>query len=336
MRLPILSHPTTAVLVDDSDSFLKSLSFQLDPLLPSKTFHDTSAALDWFARSTRRDDLPLQVNFDSLNQTPDQPNVAVDMRRIHRICEQPLRFTIPSVLVVDYSMPQMNGIEFCQALQHLPTKKILFTGAADEKIAVDAFNRGLIDRYIKKSDDDALDRLEVEIGNMQRAFFLDHAQTLADMLALHDFSFLRCQAMAAVVQDLYRRHGFVEHYLYPGPAGILFFDRYGRAKLMVIETEQGMCAQYEVARDNEAPHSLLLALSERRVLPFFPPTVGDGMYSTEAGDEWHRHCRPPQVCQGREKYYWALFDFPLHYLAAPPAPFEQYLNARQAASCLVA
>jgi CheY-like chemotaxis protein len=336
MRLPILSHPTTVVLVDDSDSFLKSISFQLDPLLPSKTFHDTAVALDWFARSTRREDLPLHVDFDSLTQSLDQPNVAVDMRRIHRVCEQPLRFTIPSVLVVDYSMPQMNGVEFCEALQQLPTKKILFTGAADEKIAVDAFNRGLIDRYIKKSDDDALDRLEVEIANMQRAFFLDYAQTLSDMLALHDFSFLRCQAMAGVVQDLYRHHGFVEHYLYPGPAGILFFDRYGRAKLMVIETEQGMCAQYEVARDNDAPHSLLLALSERRVLPFFPPGVGDGMYSTEAGDEWHRHCRAPQVCMGREKYYWALFDFPEHYLGAPPAPFEQFLNARQAATYLAA
>jgi CheY-like chemotaxis protein len=334
MRLPILFHPTTAVLVDDSDSFLKSLSFQLDPLLPSKTFHDTAVALDWFARSTRREDLPLHVDFDSLNQSPDQPNVAVDMRRIHRVCEQALRFTIPSVLVVDYSMPQMNGVEFCEALQYLPTKKILFTGAADEKIAVDAFNRGLIDRYIKKSDDDALDRLEAEIGNMQRAFFLDHARTLADMLALHDYGFLRCQAMAGVVQDLYRRHGFVEHYLYPGPAGILFFDRYGRAKLMVIETEAGMCAQYEVARDNDAPHSLLLALSERRVLPFFPP--GDGMYSTEAGDEWHRHCRAPQICLGREKYYWALFDFPEHYLATPPAPFEQFLNARQGDAYLAA
>ena len=71
-----------------------------------------------------------------------------------------------------------------------------------------------------------------------------------------------------------------------------------------------------------------------RVLPFFPP--GDGMYSTEAGDEWHRHCRAPQVCLGREKYYWALVDFPEHYLAAPPAPFEQFLNARQADAYLAA
>lgn len=336
MRLPIFAHPTTTVLIDDSDSFLKSLSFQLDPQLPSQTFHDTTVALDWFARNTPSCELPLHVNFDNLGQSPDQPSVAVDVRRIHRLCEQRQRFTIPSVLVVDYSMPQMNGVEFCQALQHVPCKKILFTGAADEKIAVDAFNRGLIDRYIKKSDDDALDRLELEIVAMQRAFFVDHADTLADMLALHDYSFLRCRAMGRLVQELYARHGFVEHYLYPGPAGILFFDRQGRGTLMVVETDQGMCAQYEVARDNDAPPSLLAALEERRVLPFFPPTAGDGMYSTDAGDRWHRYCAAPQICQGREKYYWALFEFPAHYLTAPHAPFDEYLLARRSVGGLAA
>ena len=35
--LPLYAHPTLTVLVDDSDSFLRSLSFQLDPIHASKT-----------------------------------------------------------------------------------------------------------------------------------------------------------------------------------------------------------------------------------------------------------------------------------------------------------
>ncbi|MES2075553.1 MAG: response regulator, partial [Pseudomonadota bacterium] len=141
MQLPVYSHPTLTVLVDDSDSFLRSMSFQLDPMLANKTFHDTSTALAWLRDSVRRDEVPLHVNFDTQNEAPDQCNVALDLERIYRISERPQRFATPSVLVVDYSMPQMNGLEFCQAVQHLPCKKILFTGAADEKIAVTAFNR---------------------------------------------------------------------------------------------------------------------------------------------------------------------------------------------------
>jgi CheY-like chemotaxis protein len=179
MYLPVYAHPTTTVLVDDSDSFLRSLSFQLDPMLANKTFHDTTEALHWLRNSAPESAVPLHVNFDMQNLPADQCNVALDLERIYRIAEQRQRFATPSVLVVDYSMPQMNGLEFCAAVAHLPCKKILFTGAADEKIAVSAFNRGLIDRYIKKSDDHALDILEMEVAALQESYFDSHSDRCA-------------------------------------------------------------------------------------------------------------------------------------------------------------
>ncbi len=233
---------------------------------------------------------------------------------------------MPSVLVVDYSMPQMNGIEFCEAVRDLPCKKILFTGAADEKIAVTAFNRGLIDRYIKKSEDDALDTLELEIRALQTAFFAEQSETLRDVLLLHNYQFLGDPALAAVVGELVARHGFVEHYIFPNPTGILFFDRGGNARLMIIETEKGMRAQYEIARDSDAPASLLSALLEQRVLPFFSAADGDGMYSAATGDDWQRYCKPAQVCTGSERYYWAMFDLPDSYLAHPARPYADFLR----------
>jgi CheY-like chemotaxis protein len=331
MKLPVHYHPTTTVLVDDSDSFLRSLSFQLDPAQPNISFHDTVAALEWFGRSMRSADLPLLVNFDDPHQSAERRNVTVDMSRIWRISAQPKRFTIPSVLVVDYSMPQMDGVSFCQALQALPCKKILFTGAADERIAVDAFNRGLIDRYIRKSAEDALDQLERDLAALQKQFFLQHTETVCEMLALHDFGFLNCGAIARVVDELYRTHGFVEHYVFPNPSGILFYDRAGKPTLMVIETAHGLHAQYEVARDSGAPPSLLLALEERRVLPFFPHVGKDGMYTDEVGEHWHRYCRAPQVCQGRDTWYWALFELPPRFLDGKPASFDKFLRSQRPA-----
>jgi CheY-like chemotaxis protein len=330
MQLPVYTHPTLTVLVDDSDSFLKSLSFQLDPMLASKTFHDTSVALDWLTQSRRRDDVPLHVNFDTQNQPPDQCNVALDLERIYRISEQRQRFATPSVLVVDYSMPQMNGLEFCQAVQHLPCKKILFTGAADEKIAVTAFNRGLIDRYIKKSDDNALDILEIEIAALQKAYFAEQSETLRDLVVLHNYQFLGDPALSRLVEELSRSMGFVEHYIFPNPTGILFFDKAGRPTLMIIETEQGMSAQYEIARDSEAPPSLLNALEERRVIAFFSDADGDGMYSSAVGDNWHRYCQPAQVCQGQESFFWALFPLPEHYFDGPLFSYAQFLQEQHA------
>jgi len=329
MKLPVHYHPTTTVLVDDSDTFLRSLSFQLDPAQPNIRFHDTVAALEWFGRSARRAALPLKVNFDDPHQSPAQRNVAVDLARIWRISARAERFAIPSVLVVDYSMPQMDGVSFCEALGTLPCKKILFTGAADDKIAVHAFNRGLIDRFIRKSADDALDQLERELAALQQQFFLDQSEPLCQMLALHEFSFLGCDSVAGVVAGLYRTRGFVEHYVFPNPSGILFFDRLGQATLMIIETEKGLQAQYEVARDSGAPASLLTALDERRVLPFFAHHGGDGMYSDEVGQQWHRYCRPPQLCQGEETFYWALFDLAPGFLEGEAPAFDAWLRGQR-------
>jgi CheY-like chemotaxis protein len=330
MHLPVYSHPTMTVLVDDSGSFLKSLSFQLDPMLASKTFHDTSAALQWLRQSEADDGVLLQVNFDTQNVAGDQCNIALDLERIYRVGEQRRRFSMPSVLVIDYSMPRMNGLEFCEAVSDLPCKKILFTGTADEKIAVSAFNRGLIDRYIKKSDDDALDTLEVEIAALQRSYFDDKSETLRELVLLHHYHFLGDPALALLVQHLKATMGFVEHYIFPNPTGILFLDKHGRSKLMMIETEQGLYAQYEMARDSDAPPSLLDALLARRVLPFFSGASGDGMYSRQVGDGWHRYCAAPQVCHGRETYYWALFDLPPHYFDKQPYPYAQFLKEHSA------
>ena len=336
MHLPVYSHPTLTVLVDDSDSFLRSLSFQLDPRLASQTFHDTTTALQWLRQGPQSGCVPLHVNFDMHNLPADQCNVALDLERIYRIGEQRQRFATPSVLVVDYSMPQMNGLEFCEAVAHLPCKKILFTGAADEKIAVSAFNRGLIDRYIKKSDDHALDILEIEIAALQRDYFASQSETLRELVLLHNYNFLGDPALARLVQELSASMGFVEHYIFPNPTGILFLDKHGKASLMMIETEQGMYAQYEMARDSDAPRSLLDALLERRVLPFFSDPDGDGMYSRRVGDGWHRYCAAPRVCLGRETYYWALFDLPPHYFDQRPYAYADFLKERAALDSIAA
>ncbi|MGZ3183749.1 MAG: response regulator [Telluria sp.] len=325
--LPVYQHPTMTVLVDDSDSFLRSLSFQLDPTLASRAFRDTRSALDWLHRNARGaawQSTPLAPSFDTNLRSLEQCSVALDIDQIFRISFQPERFQVPSVVVVDYSMPQMNGIEFCTALAQLPIKKILFTGAADEKIAVEAFNKGLIDRYIKKSDDDALDRLEREIQQLQRQYFRDQMEPLRDLLALNGYAFLFDRSFAEMARGLGADLGIVEHYLYPNPAGLLMFDDTGRGQLLVVETDASMRAHIEVARDSKGPPSLVAALEARDVVPFFHE--GDGMYSAAVGDDWLRYCRPAQLCEGRQRYWYAVFDLPRLYLPGPTRPFSHFLR----------
>ena len=328
MQLPIYQHPSLTVLVDDSDSFLQSLSFQLDPGLANLRFSDTRSALAWLNAQSGIQEAALCATVDTYPAAQQQCSIAFDVDQIHRIRFQSQRFLTPSVLVVDYSMPQMNGVQLCEAIRHLPCKKILFTGVADEKVAVDAFNRGLIDRYIKKSDDDALDRLETEILTLQQDYFAARSAPLRELLALHQYGFVSDPALCALVREIVRRDAIVEHYLFPNPAGILMYDSRGKAQLMVVETEAGLNAHYEMACDNDAPDSLLGALRDRCIIPYF--REGDGMYTRAFSKNWHKYTAPAQVCRGAQTYYWAVFALEPGDIDAPAHSFDQFLSEREA------
>lgn len=309
MSLPIYYHPSLTVLVDDSPSFLQSLAFQLDTSLPRKAFHDAQAALEWIRQRCLDARQPQRVfpqRVDTYPGSPQQHAIAFELDQIHQISFHSHRFMTPSVLIVDYSMPQMNGIQFCEALHGLPLKIILLTGIADENIAVAAFNRGLIHRYIRKSDDDALERLGTDILALQQNYFMAQSESMAAFLALCDYDFVTDPAIAKLLQEINQQYQTVEYYLFPRPAGILLYDMDARARLLIVETEQSMDAHYEMARDNDAPISLMTALEERRIIPNFGD--GDGMYSPAFGKDWYKYCKPAQLCQGRKAYYWAVFD----------------------------
>ncbi|MGJ7917048.1 hypothetical protein ACI48D_16440 [Massilia sp. LXY-6] len=333
MTLPIYQHPTMTVLVDDSPSFLHSLRFQLGPAFPSIAFSDTGAAIAWLRRHAAAPAALaglLSPSVDTYTFAPQPYNIALHIEQVCGIRLQPERFLTPSVLVVDYAMPGMDGIAFCEAVRELPCRKILLTGVADERVAIEAFNRGLIDRYVRKSDVHALDRLEAELTRLQEGFFLAQSETLRMLLALHDYSFVNDPAICGLVRELGARHKIVEHYLYNSPPGFLMMDRDARPWLLAVESEHGMNAHFEIALDGGAPPSLLEALEQRRMVPNF--SDGDGMYSPVRHKEWHRFTAPAQVCHGREPYYWAMFALDPGVLDGPMESFAAFQRKHPASA----
>ena len=324
--LSAYQHPTTTVFIDDNQRFLDSLSFQLDPRIAHKTFQSAEQAIEWVREASRHSanrNVPIEVSYDEQILSFERRVVSVDLDLIYRQVMNPKRFLTPTVLVVDYAMPEMDGVAVCAALGNLPCKKMMFTGQADDKVAIDAFNDGLIDRFLTKNDHEVLDHLEVGIHALEHAFFVDQSSTLKDLLGRQSHTFLFEPAMAALIEQLRKQYDFVEYYLFLNPSGILFFDFHGKPTLMVIETEAGMLAHYEAARDGGAPEGLVAGLKDMRILPFFSDT---GMYVDAIEHTWEAYCLPAHHCQGRQDYFWALFDPPSGLLPGPIYSYAEFLR----------
>ena len=58
------------------------------------------------------------------------------------------------VLLVDFAMPAMTGLEVLANLPDWMGCRVMLTGQADEHLAVNAFNSGYIDQFVPKQSPD--------------------------------------------------------------------------------------------------------------------------------------------------------------------------------------
>lgn len=323
--IPPFYYPTTVVFVDDSRDFLANLSLQLDAGLAFR-LHDSPVdalvALNGpsgqpslvervFSVSRHGDDLPLSHHVIDLNLD----NIAREVHNEHR-------FEQVSVVVVDYDMPGIDGLELCRNLKNPALRKILLTGKADEKVAVQAFNQGLIDRFILKQDPDVIPILNRAIVDLQLAYFENLGRMVMDALALGSHPFLRDALFAGEFRRICTRLNIIEFYLTAFPEGILMLDADGAPSLLIVKTEEDLLGHFEIAYDQAAPPALLDALKSNKVVPHFWRTGGE--YRPDCQD-WASCLHPATELKGREWYYHAVIANPPGFKLDTVLPYNAFL-----------
>lgn len=318
--------PTTVAFVDDSADFLANLSLQLDSCLAFRLFESPSDALaalngnpsaatpthSFFSRYMDHDTEPLKQHV-----------VSVSLDLVHKEIHNEKRFQQISVAVVDFSMPEMNGLEFCRAVKNRAIKKILLTGKADERIAVQAFNEGIIDRFILKQEPNAIAILNRAIQEMQQLYFSAQARMLSDVLSVGSHTFLFDSSFAQRFELLRKELDIVEHYLACTPDGMLLLDTAGTPYLLIVRTEEQLQADYEIAYDQEAPKELLAALRSGKVVPYFWRSRGN--YSPIYRD-WRACLHPATEFQGKNWYLYATVKNPAAFNLDHVLSYRDYVQ----------
>lgn len=318
--------PTTALLLDDNAGFLRSFTLELDPMLAYRLFNVPQAALAYLHQRFAR---PPFVERCLAQCEESGPRVGGDhlergeISGLHPAARDPERFAEVAVMVVDYDMPGMNGLEVCQQLKEFPLRKILFTGIGDEKIAVRAFNEGLIDRFILKSERNAARAVNEAVRELEAAHFQDCARLLRRSQRLSWPEFLDDPEFARRFHALCRQHGLIEYYLSAEPAGFLLRDAEGRVFRLLVQTDEDLRAQVEIARDQAAPAELVARLERREAIAYF--WESRGFYRAGLSD-WQRFLHPPERLEGARTYYLALMAEPLEREFDRASSYDAYLE----------
>lgn len=250
-------YPVAALLVDDDAALLSALWAGLSRERRVLVSDNNAQAL-----SRYREARPVRRHF--LQRSPDQVRldehrVVVDTTAITGLIDDPTRHEEIGLVVVDYQMPGGDGLELCEALRDEPCRRILLTGAADERVAVQAFNAGLIHQFVRKGPD-TLEQLAATLRRQQQHYFHHASQALAEGLRERLGAFEHEPAVVDALQTLMSQLQVLEYYLCTEPNGLLVMDARGQRRRILVQSEAERRSALEIAAATGQDKALATAM----------------------------------------------------------------------------
>lgn len=319
-RIPLFFYPAQIVFIDDNPDFLASLEMVFARDFNLKLFEDAHSALAYI-NTPKPDDQPgHKKNAPELSGDSDKwvKKVLNHSHLKQRNNQQDMEI---SVVVADFSMPSLNGIEFCKKITNPSIKKILLTGHATPSDAVNAFNENIIHYYIKKSDENMLEQLTNAINKLQNAYFQDLTSHIKTEAVDVNTPFFTDAQLATYFQNICAELRVKEYFYLPNPSRFTLRVRDGNELLCLIYTEEDITEHLKILEEEEAPADLIRQITSRNFIPLF--NSEDGFYEPENFNH-SVQLYPAQKVAGKTNYYCAVI--PQHESKAEPPPVIPLAN----------
>ena len=299
--------PTTIVAIDDNVNFLKSLRDILGSKhITVKGFSDPIEGLNFINESSIDNPLAfsdLTVNGD--DETSDWKSILFNINKIHSQIYDINRFSKVSAVIVDYSMPGIDGVELCSQILDPNIQRLLLTGVADEKVAIDAFNNGHINRFTRKSSPDIVEELTQSINRAVQQYFSVYTSDLMKHLPMKDMNNLRDPILANFFYGTCLNRNYIEYYMLDTFGSYLFLREDGQANLLSVMPESEVDRIIEIGIDSEEiSDEVLHGLQSHEYMLVFHSRTG----ALPPITEWDKYLRPARRLEGYQTYYFAFAE----------------------------
>lgn len=241
MRFPLLRCPGTLAFLDDERHYLETLALVLPRELVCHFFLKPQSFVNRIrseAFAWEQEKLIITGITNSWLQSDRSESLLP--KYLSSFFSGERRFDLTTTIVVDYAMPAMDGLKVLRELAAWPGRRILMTGMADERIAVEAFNQGLIDQYIPKQAPDALVRMLGAFSRFEEDASRQRGELLRATLGAEQLQLLSEPAVAQALSKFVREQNWVEYMVIGQPFGILGAGTAGELHWLQLETTQSV------------------------------------------------------------------------------------------------
>lgn len=297
-------HPTSVVIVDDNTVFLENLPENLSDQSKYSLFDAPQKALEYLDGQKKL----LLTSDDFAGKTDDLAtgkSLNINLPKICSLAENKNRFETPLVVIVDYDMPHMNGLEFCQKLDG-QYKKIMLTAAADDKLAVQAFNDGIIDKFIAKDDPNIFEKIDQAVNALQQSYFAVLSMPIVKELSTTPSSFFANPIFQDFLKGFMQKNNINEFYLIDAMGSFLLINNKNERFWLSVQSDQQIENYLQIIQDDDnAPEEIINALDKKeKLLCLF--SEEDFNQSVE---NWGAYLHPAHKIEDLNYAYYAYYSF---------------------------
>jgi CheY-like chemotaxis protein len=277
-------HPLTTVFLDDTEAFLDAICYQLSAHEKIIAFTNPEKAL---AIINADSDTMTNAIFKSYNDVdsdhPSIKHIDLNIGHIRNAIYDAERFNHIGVLFVDYHMPEITGVHVCRLIVNRDIYKVLLTAEASLDIAVEAFNEGIIDKFVSKNNSDLINYLSGIIFRLKEEYFHRLSTSILSNLSSTLNDTLKATVFIELFNNIFHQSNAVEYYLLDASGSYLFLDKSGFPTWLIIRHAQDFYNQIDILSGLEASPDMIKCLEDRTQLLFL---LDENEYQ-QSIDEWH-------------------------------------------------
>jgi CheY-like chemotaxis protein len=251
MTFPLYRRPGGVVFLDDDPAYLEMLAMVMPQHWRLELFVRPQDCINRMQREPPLWEADAWLQQQIVNRWREGQSLIPQLLAYWN--DNPSRFGLTHVCVVDYSMPGLNGLQVLGELVDWPGTRVLLTGRADEQIAVNAFNHGLIEQFIAKQTYDITRRLGEVVQRLLDLPYARHSNIWRSTLTPEQDAQLRNPSVSRDLTQLCQDQGWIEHVVIGNPFGVLALNSSGAASWLQLERSDNLGELAELAESQGVP-----------------------------------------------------------------------------------
>lgn len=307
-KMPILYFKPSIVVIDDDELLLKTLKEVLSKHYNIITFSDPLSAKEYLeSRVSLLDNHHLLNGFNQHEVSDQITHSLVDFNtnNLNHIMNNPDKQNEVALIIADYLMPGINGLELCAALKNKPFKKILLTGHGDYSNAIQALNHKTVDYFLEKSNSDLYRTLLDTISVFINRYFMDMTVHINKHLQADNKLAITDEAIIKYLQEIINQHNIVEYHIIDKYGSYLLTDNQNKQFVFLVHNESSIQDFLEIIDEEDNANIFINKILDRELIPFFGVNYKQNHVNVS---EYNKFLYPATKISGNENYYTSLIN----------------------------